>query len=353
MEFRKNIRGRGASSNTPNRFSATDYVPEIQEWDAFEEKVLLRTEVLKDTSRTIINENNSPDISFRYSVNAYRGCEHGCAYCYARPTHEYLGYSAGLEFETKIFVKENAAQLLREKLASRGWKPDTVIMSGVTDCYQPLEREWRLTRQCLEVFLDFRNPVSLITKNFLITHDLDLFHELARMNLTMIFISVTTLDEKLGGALEPRASRPQARLKAIELLAKAGVPVGVNVAPVIPGLTDHEMPNILHAAAGAGAVLAGYTPLRLPLAVEPLFVEWLGAHRPEKKEKVLSQIRSLRQGKLNDGNFGTRMRGSGAFAENLRQMFAIYCRKEGLNQSEIQLTTELFRRPTTQMEFDF
>jgi DNA repair photolyase len=350
-EFRKNITGRGASSQLKNRFEKSHTELEAQDWDNYteDEKPLLRTQFLTDSSKSILTENKSPDIGFRFSINAYRGCEHGCAYCYARPTHEYLGFSPGLDFESKIMVKENAPELLYEKLMSKSYQPEPIFLSGVTDCYQPIERKLKLTRRILEVLLQFKNPVGIITKNQLVARDADLLAEFAQFHGSLVFLSITTLDSDLCGKLEPRTSRPQARLQAIETLAKAGVRVGVNVAPVIPGLTDHEMPNILKAAKEAGASFAGYTPIRLPLAVSPIFTEWLEVHRPEKKEKVLSMIRDLRGGKLNDAEFGSRMRGEGPFAQNLQQMFKIYTQKYGLNEKDFDLSTEHFQRPGDQM----
>ncbi len=340
------IRGRGASGNPANRFeqNQTELEPE--------EKVLPRTEFLRDFSKSIVTENNSPDAGFRFSVNPYRGCEHGCAYCYARPTHEYLGYSAGLDFESKIFVKEDAPELLRAKLMSKSWVPETIFMSGITDCYQSIERQRQLTRACLSVLCEFRNPVGIITKNELVTRDIDLLAPMAKLSAAMVYVSVTTLDDELCSALEPRTSRPRARLRAIKALADAGIPVGVNIAPVIPGLTDHEMPMILKAAREAGATMAGFTPVRLPLTVLPIFTEWLEVHRPQRKEKVLQLIRDMRGGKLNDSNFGTRMRGEGPVAENLSQMFKIYSRREGFNSREWELTTEHFRRRGDQLSFE-
>jgi len=349
-EFRKNTKGRGATGNTLNRFDRLHMQPEPYDGEEFEEhKPLLRTEFLRDSSRSIVTENNSPDIPFRYSVNAYRGCEHGCAYCYARPTHEYLGHSAGLDFESKIYVKEEAPRLLREKLMSRSWVGEHITFSGNTDCYQPIERQLKLTRQCLEVMVHFKNPAAMITKNALITRDIDLLAQLAEINAVMVFISVTTLDDDLCAVLEPRTSRPAARLRAIGELAAAGIPTGVNVAPCIPGLTDHEMPAILRAAHQAGAKFAGYTPVRLPLAVTPLFTAWLEEHRPLRKEKVLENIRNMRDGKLNEASFGSRMRGTGAIAENMRQMFKITTRKLGLNQYEFELDSSHFCRPGDQL----
>ncbi|MEZ0391346.1 MAG: PA0069 family radical SAM protein [Pseudobdellovibrionaceae bacterium] len=352
-EFRKNITGRGASSQQHNRFEKSHVELELQDWEAFceDEKPLLRTRFLKDSSQSILTENQSPDIGFRLSVNPYRGCEHGCAYCYARPTHEYLGFSPGLDFESIIMVKESAPELLHEALMKKSYEPEAIFLSGVTDCYQPIERKLELTRRCLQVLLEFKNPVGIITKNQLVTRDLDLLKEFAQFQGALVFISVTTLDADLCGDLEPRTSRPQARLQTIEKLAQAGIPVGVNVAPVIPGLTDHELPSILKAARDAGAQFAGYTPLRLPLAVSPLFSEWLEVHRPDKKEKVLSLIRDLRGGKLNDSEFGSRMRGAGPIAQNLQQMFRIYTQKWSLNQSEVKLSAESFARPGDQMSF--
>ncbi|WII73533.1 PA0069 family radical SAM protein [Bdellovibrio sp. 22V] len=351
-EFRKDIRGRGASSNVTNRYDSLKYEATEEEFDNYaDEKTLLKTEVLKDSSRTILSENKSPDIGFRFSVNAYRGCEHGCAYCYARPTHEYLGYSPGLDFESKIFVKEEAPKLLREALMKKSWEPQVIAMSGVTDCYQPLERKMQLTRGCLEVLLEFKNPVSMITKNGLILRDLDIFKEMAKYNGILIFISVTSLDAELARTLEPRTSPPQTRLHVIKTLADAGIPVGVNVAPCIPGLTDHEMPMILKAASEAGAQYAGYVPLRLPSSVMPIFEEWLEVHRPLNKQKVLNSVRDIRGGKLNDPNFGSRMRGEGPRADHMAQMFALYARKYNLNMKKFSLSAEHFQRPGDQLKF--
>lgn len=352
QEFRKNIKGRGASSNTDNRFDAQKFVPEPSENEealTSDEKPLLRTEFIRDFAKSIVTENKSPDIPFRYSVNPYRGCEHGCAYCYARPTHEYLGFSAGLEFESKIMVKMDAAELLRAKLMSPAWTGEYINFSGNTDCYQPVERRLKLTRSCLEVMLQFRNPLVIVTKNALVTRDIDLLASLAQLDAALVVISLTTLDPALCAQLEPRTSRPSARLEAIRKLSEAGIPVSVNVAPVIPGLTDHEMPNILKAAREAGAISAGMTPVRLPLAVAPIFEEWLTVHRPERKEKVLQLIKSMRGGKLNDANFGSRFRGDGAIAANLRQMFDVYARKMGFGRERKPLTSKHFSRPGDQL----
>jgi DNA repair photolyase len=337
------IPSRGAADNPANRFEKIELEAD-PDWDP-EEGSAPKTLFLRDTTSSIIAYNDSPDIGFSASVNPYRGCEHGCIYCYARPSHEYLGFSAGLDFESRIMVKEHAPELLRAELSSKKWKPQVIAMSGVTDCYQPVERRLKLTRGCLEALAEFRNPVALITKNQLITRDLDILVDLARSQAVAVNISVTTLDADLRKVLEPRTTPPAGRLAAIEALAEAGVPVGVLVAPVIPGLTDHEMPRILAAAAKAGARFAGFVPLRLPYAVAPLFEDWLTRHYPDRKEKVLNRIRSLRGGKLNDPDFGTRMRGEGIFADQIRQMFHVACRKAGIDGDGPALSTAAFRRP--------
>jgi DNA repair photolyase len=335
-------RGRGASSNPTNRFEKLSYEPWISDEsdDPSRQTVLLR-----DDTRSIINYNDSPDVGFSASINPYRGCEHGCIYCFARPNHEYLGFSAGLDFETKILVKQDAPALLRRELMSTKWVPQVIAISGVTDAYQPIERRLQLTRRCLEVLAEFQNPVVIITKNELVTRDVDLLSKLARINAALVFISVTSLDGELARELEPRASQPARRLAAIESLSSAGVPTGALVAPVIPGLTDHEVPAIISAVAKAGAVAAGYVPLRLPYGVAPLFEEWLTLHRPLQKEKILNRIRDIRGGRLNDPNFGSRLHGSGAYADHISELFEISCRKAGLNSSRPALSASAFRRP--------
>ena len=335
-------RGRGAASNPANRFEKTSY--QTGEWDEPEDPSA-HTVFLKDETRTVINYNDSPDVGFNASINPYRGCEHGCIYCFARPNHEYLGFSAGLDFETKILVKEDAPELLRRELLSPRWEPQVIAVSGVTDAYQPVERRLQLTRRCLEVLVEFRNPVVIITKNELVTRDIDLLGELARLNGILVFVSVTSLDPELARELEPRASQPARRLAAIEALAVAGIPVGTLIAPVIPGLTDHEMPSILSAVAKAGAVAADYVPLRLPYGVAPLFEEWLTLHRPLQKEKILNRVREVRGGRLNDPNFISRMQGSGAYADHISDLFEVSCRKAGLNSKRPNLSVLAFRRP--------
>ena len=346
---RRVVRGRGAVANPGNRFDGIDYLPDPEalqaQADAGEAPERPRTELLRDTSRSIITYNDSPDVGFDASINPYRGCEHGCAYCFARPTHEYLGMSAGLDFETRIVVKEDAPALLRAELARPGWRPQALGLSGVTDPYQPIERRLRLTRACLEVLCEARNPVHVVTKNFLVTRDLDLLAKLARQRLAAVCISLPTIDHALSRVMEPRTSTPARRLQAIARLTAAGVPVVVLVAPVIPGLTDHEIPAILDAARNAGAAHAGYVTLRLPYAVAPLFTAWLEEHRPNHKDKVLGRIRDLRGGALYDARFGARMRGSGAFADLIEQMFEGACRRTGIDAERVRLRTDLFRRP--------
>ena len=334
---------RGAGGNPPNRFEKIRLEPD-PDWDP-EQDPSPRTEFLRDLSQTIIAYNESPDVGFEASLNPYRGCEHGCIYCLARPFHEYLGFSAGLDFETRIMVKENAPALLRRELASPKWKPQLIAMSGVTDCYQPIERRLKLTRSCLEVLAQFRNPVGIITKNHLVTRDLDVLSELARYQAASVLISLTTLDPELRRRMEPRTSPPSARLSAIAELRRAGIPVGVLLAPVIPGLTDHEIPALLQAAAGAGAQSAGFVMLRLPFAVAPLFEQWLQQHFPEKRDKILGRVRSMRQGKLYESAFGKRMKGEGVLADHIGQVFDVARRRAGLADSGPELSTAAFRRP--------
>jgi DNA repair photolyase len=341
---------RGAAENPPNRFEKI-HLERDEDWNP-EEDPLPRTQFLKDSSKTIIAHNDSPDIGFEASVNPYRGCEHGCIYCYARPFHEYLGFSSGLDFETKIMVKENAPKLLREALASPKWKPQVIAMSGVTDCYQPIERKLKITRGCLEVLAEFRNPVTIVTKNFLVTRDIDFLSELARQNAVSVHISLTTLNSELRKIMEPRTSPPAARLEAIRRLSQAGVHVGILMAPIVPGLTDHEIPALLEAAAEAGAKSAGHVTLRLPHSVAPLFEQWLETHFPDRKEKVLNRLRAMRGGKLYDSKWGQRMRGEGIFADQIDQLFDVTRRKVGIAERGGGLSAAAFRRPGgAQMEF--
>ena len=339
------VRGRGSASNPKNRFEAIERVPEAA--DDADDTPSPQTQFFVDSSRSIIAYNDSPDVGFDASINPYRGCEHGCIYCYARPTHEYLGFSSGLDFETKIMVKEDAPELLRKEFRSPKWKPQILALSGVTDCYQPAEKTKEITRRCLQVCLEFRNPIVIITKNYLVTRDIDVLSALARYHCAAVTISVTTLDHRLASLLEPRASRPARRLAAIKKLSAAGVPVGYLQAPMIPGLTDAEAPAIAMAAANAGATFAGYVALRLPFAVKSLFAQWLEQHYPERKEKVLNRIRAIRGGKLNDPNFKSRMHGEGIFAEQMQELFQIAKRKAGITRRWPEFSTEHFRRPST------
>ncbi len=334
---------RGAPENPANRFEKIHLEPD-EEWNPDEDH-LPRTQLFVDHTVNILSENDSPDIGFRYGLNPYRGCEHGCIYCYARPTHEYLGFSSGLDFESKIMVKTKAPELLREKFSSPKWQPEVIVMSSNTDCYQPIERKLKLTRGCLAVFAEFLNPVGIITKNALVTRDIDLLSVLARHQAVHVTISLTSLDPKIRSVMEPRTSPPGARLDAIRKLRAAGISVGVNVAPIVPGLTDHEIPAILKAAAEAGAMSAWYTIVRLPYAVAPMFEKWLEIHFPDRKEKVLNYIRSMRDGKLYKADWGTRMRGAGLFAEQIEQMFTVARRKAGIDNNNYQpLSTAAFRR---------
>jgi DNA repair photolyase len=337
------IRGRGATDNPANRFDRLHVVAE-ETWSHPDDPGP-RTIFLRDATRNILSRNDSPDVGFDVSVNPYRGCEHGCIYCYARPTHEYLGFSAGLDFETKIVVKHDAPALLRAALLSPRWMPRPIAMSGVTDPYQPAERRLRLTRGCLEVLAEFRNPVMVVTKNHLVTRDVDLLGELALHGAAAVAVSVTSLRPELQRLLEPRTATPARRLDAIARLAEAGVPVRVMVAPVIPGLTDEEIPAILTAAADAGARSASYIMLRLPHGVKDLFARWLDTHFPDRRDRVLNRVRSVRSGCLNDSHFGVRMRGQGVYAEQIGRLFAVARRRAGLEASGSALRTDAFRRP--------
>lgn len=341
--------GRGAAINPPNRFTPThterDFEQVEYDEDFLEAAAHPKTEYLRDAAQSVVTSNDSPDIPFSYSLNPYRGCAHGCGYCYARPTHEYLGLSGGLDFETKIFVKEDAPALLRDFLAQPKWHPEPITMSGVTDPYQPAEREFRITRGCLEVLLEARNPVSLITKNALILRDLDLLREMAALRLVHVAISITTLDAELARELEPRTSSPRGRLRAVRELAAAGVPVAVMTAPIIPGLNDSEIPALLAAAAEAGAVTAGFTMLRLPWSVRPVFLDWLARVRPLAREKVEHLIREVRDGQLNSTQWRERMRGTGVLAEQIAQLHRVCRRRCGLDRAMPAYDGSQFRRP--------
>ncbi len=337
---------RGALINPANRFEKISFERDEESsasYGAEEEYPSPKTEFYKDTSKSIISYNDSPDIGYEASLNPYRGCEHGCVYCYARPTHEYFGLSLGSDFEAIIFVKTEAPLLLRKELASTKWKPQVIVMSGVTDCYQPFERQFQITRQCLQVLMDFQNPVGLITKNKLVTRDIDIFKSMVQYDGVCVAISITTLDLRLARVMEPRASTPANRLKAIEELAKAGIPVTVSVAPIVPGLTDHEIPSILKAAAQAGAQGAGYTVLRLPYAVKDIFERWLIEYFPERKNKILNRIRELHNGALYDSGWGSRMSGTGLFAKHIRDIFDMGVKCAHFPRGRVHLSAVSFR----------
>ena len=341
--------GRGAVRDLPNRFEklALDLDPDVVQADPDAEGEALpnpKTTFYDDTTESIIVRNDSPDLSYSAGLNPYRGCEHGCAYCYARPYHEYLGFSAGLEFETKIMVKRRAAELLRRELLSPRYVPQVLGLSGVTDCYQPAERHFKITRSCLEVLAEFRHPVTIITKNFLVTRDLDLLRELASYHAVHVYLSVTTLNTDLAAKMEPRASLPSHRLRAMEMLARAGIPVGVSVAPIVPGLNDREIPSVLEAARSAGATSAAYTLLRLPYGVKDVFQEWLKLNFPEKIDRILATVRAVRGGKLNSSAFGTRFRGEGNYAEQIQRLFRVFRERLGFDTEMRELRTDHFRR---------
>ena len=343
--------GRGALSNASSRYDSEKRIRTTDGWETPEQPTdddelpPLRTTLTRDATRTILARNTSPDVPFDRSINPYRGCEHGCIYCFARPTHAYLGLSPGLDFETRILFKPEAARLLTEELASPKYRCDVVAMGTNTDPYQPVERELKITRQILRVLSDFNNPVGIVTKNHLVTRDIDILADMARRNLAEVFLSVTTLDKDLARAMEPRASAPHRRLEAIRSLAEAGVPVGVMTAPMIPGLNDHEMESILEAALEAGVTRAGFTVLRLPLEIKDLFDEWLRTHRPDRAERVLSLIRQMRGGALYQAEFGLRMRGEGPIAQLLAARFSAAVKRLGLNRIRYRLDTQLFAVP--------
>lgn len=335
------LRGRAASWNPQNRFERLHV--DREGWSDPDDPPP-QTVLLHDATRSILARNDSPDVGFDVGINPYRGCEHGCSYCYARPTHEYLGFSAGLDFETKILVKSQAPALLREALSSPRWEPQVIALSGNTDAYQPVERRLRITRRCLEVLAEFMNPVGIVTKSYLVSRDVDLLATLAEKQAAAVVLSITTLRPEVQRVMEPRASIPARRLGAIRVLADAGIPVGVNVAPVVPGLTDHELPEILEAAADAGASFAGYILLRLPHGVKEIFSEWLGQHFPHRKDKVLNRVREMRGGNLYDARFEVRGRGEGPWAEQLATLFRITRDRLGLDRAP-RLSPAAFRRP--------
>ncbi len=341
-------RGRGTGRDLPNRFEGRSVEPDpdfLAGADPEESEPSPRTEFLDDASRSVLTRNDSPDLGFAISVNPYRGCEHGCSYCYARPYHEYLGFSPGLEFETRIVVKRQAASLLEAELSRPGYHPEVMALSGVTDAWQPVEKRLGITRACLEVLARTRHPVKIVTKNRLVLRDLDHLAALAEHGAVAVAISVTTLRDELRRRLEPRTSSVAARLETIRALSRAGVPVGALLAPIIPALTDEEVPDLVAAVAGAGASFAGYTLLRLPLGVAPLFEDWLRSEVPERADRVLGQVREAHRGRLNDTRPGKRMKGDGARAEAVRQLFQAACRRHGLATRGPDLRTDAFVPP--------
>ena len=333
-------RGRGAAENTRQRFASLHL-----DYDDGESPGRVATQYLVDHASTIITRNDSPDLSFEASLNPYRGCEHGCAYCYARPTHEYLGFSAGLDFESRIMVKREAAKLLRETLAKPSYKPVRLACSGVTDPYQPVEKKLCITKGCLEVLAEARHPVVFITKNHLITRDVALLAELARFGAVAVYISITSLDPVLAHKLEPRASSPAQRLEAIRILRAAGVPVGVSVAPIIPAINDEEIPAITKAAAEAGAEFAGSTVVRLPFSVKEVFASWLQEHFPQRADKVLGRIKDMQGPTLSHGEFGKRLKGEGIWAEQIRALYKVSIKRAGLSGVPPEVSTAAFKRP--------
>jgi len=335
------LAGRGTSLNPASRFERLEV--DREPWTTMDDPSPA-TRFYRDASRTVLVTNDSPDVGLDVGINPYRGCEHGCVYCFARPNHEYLGFSAGLDFETRIVVKEDAPALLREALRRPSWRPRPIMLSGTTDPYQPAERRLRVTRRCLEVLAEARNPVALITKNHGVLRDLDLLGELARHGSAAVTVSVTTLRREVQRVMEPRTSTPLRRLDAIRALAEAGIPVGVNLAPVIPGLTDEEIPAILEAARDAGAAWAGYILLRLPHGVKDLFDHWLQDRFPDRRERILNRIREAHGGKLYDPAFDVRGKGTGPYAEQIKALFRTSARRLGL-QGPPPLSAASFRPP--------
>jgi len=343
------LTGRGAQFNTTNKFLKNSLAKEhpegIDEWEEPNSK----TTFIIGKSKTVVNKVESPDVGMAYSLNPYQGCEHGCIYCYARNSHEYWGFSAGLDFERKIIVKQDAPELFKKFLEKKGWDATPISLSGNTDCYQPAERKFRLTRQLLEIALEYKQPITMITKNALILRDLDILQDLAKLKLSAVYVSITSLDEKLRLKLEPRTTTAKQRLKIIEELSKVGLPTGVMAAPMIPGLNDYEMPAILKASANNGAKSAGYTVVRLNGVINQIFEDWLRKNFPDRFDKVWHQIQNCHNGNVNDSRFGTRMRGEGNFAEMIRNTFKLHCRLNGLNNERSELDQKLFKVPKSQM----
>ena len=341
----KSIRGRGTASTVDPRYMASTREAQDDGWDTMQAGSPVRTTVTIEKPRTIISRNQSPDIPFDASINPYRGCEHGCIYCYARPTHAYMDLSPGIDFESKLFAKPDAAILLKNEISRAGYNCTPIALGTNTDPYQPIEREWKITRQIIEVLNACNHPLTIVTKSWLVERDIDLLAAMAKRNLVQVFVSVTTLDTALAGKLEPRATSPRRRLQSLANLNNAGIPTGVMFAPVIPVLNDTEMENILTLAAGAGVINAGYVMLRLPHEVKVLFREWLHTHYPLKAEHVMNMVKDIREGKVNDPDFGSRMRGKGVYASMIEQRFHKTCQRLGLNRKRISLDTAGFIRP--------
>ena len=342
------VKGRGATINIEGRFEVWNREASDDGWfqDPGDEPARVKTVISIEYAKSVISRHNSPDVGFAQSINPYRGCAHGCIWCFARPTHAYLGLSPGLDFETRLFAKVNAAQKLREELGKPGYKCEPLTIGVNTDAYQPIERQYKITRSILEVASETIHPVSLITKSALIERDLDLLAPMAKKNLVSVTLSITTLDHEISRRMEPRTSAPARRLEAVRRLTEAGIPVNVNVAPVIPFLTDSELEPILEAAAKAGAISAGYILIRLPWEVRPIFKEWLEKHFPLKAEHVMSRIRDMRDGRENDPNFGSRMVGKGTLAELLSQRFRKAVTRFGLDRDHRELDCSLFVPPS-------
>ena len=338
-------RGRGAATNPGSRYDRLVSRAEHDGWDLEEDLPPVRTEVMVDRSRTIIARNRSPDVPFDRSINPYRGCEHGCTYCFARPTHAHLGLSPGLDFETRLIAKPDAPRLLAEALRKPGYQVAPIAMGTNTDPYQPIERDWRVMRGVLEVLSEHRHPLMITTKGGLVVRDGDILGEMGRGGLARVVLSLTTLDNRLSRAMEPRAAAPGRRIAAIKTLARAGVPVGINVAPVIPGLTDTELENLMAAGADAGATFASYTTLRLPLEVSPLFQDWLGAAYPDRARKIMGRVREMHGGRDYDPKWGTRTKGVGVHASLIRRRFRLAAARLGLDREPVALRTDLFRVP--------
>ena len=350
MENRETyLNGRGAQLNTDNRFLknslSKEHIEGIDDWEISNEK----TAFIYSSAKSIVNKVDSPDVGMMYSLNPYQGCEHGCIYCYARNSHEYLGFSAGLDFERKIIVKKDAPELFKKFIEKKNWTAYPISLSGNTDCYQPCERKYRLTRQVLEIALAYKQPISMITKNSLILRDLDIIKEMAEQKLICVYVSITSLNEDLRQKLEPRTTTAKQRLKVIEQLSAANVPMGVMTAPLIPGLNSHEIPALLKASADAGAIGAGYTVVRLNGAIGTIFEDWLAKNFPDRFDKVWHQIQDCHNGNVNDSRYGTRMRGEGNFAELIKTTFKLHCKINGLNVKKIELDSSSFKVPRTQL----